>query len=153
MSIIPRSEPVGLAEGDVIKSFSETEEGEFKVITITPNEPTAVTKIQSFKIVDGNGLERTISLVLRVPWDFSDYIFQEGKNNEPQGSDSQNISSSAGDAFTFYFNLPDGIPESVFPLQFKIEANPQCIENNPIGTLAVSTGESSLPRELRQSPI
>lgn len=133
---------VGLAEGDVIKSFSETEEGEFKVITITPNEPTAVTKIQSFKIVDGNGLERTISLVLRVPWDFSDYIFQEGKNNEPQGSDSQNISSSAGGAFTFYFNLPDGIPESVFPLQFKIEANPQCIENNPIGTLAVSTGES-----------
>lgn len=61
---------VGLAEGDVIKSFSETEEGEFKVITITPNEPTAVTKIQSFKIVDGNGLERTISLVLRVPWIF-----------------------------------------------------------------------------------
>lgn len=128
--------------GEVVASYTEGTEGDFLSITITPVEPDNVTKTEYIRITDNNGLERIITLVSHLPWNFSSFIFQNGTANEPTGSSSQNVSANPGSAFTFYFNLPDGIPEGVFPLEFQIEAEKQDIENNPIGTLSVKTGFS-----------
>lgn len=129
-------------QGDVVASYSEGTDGDFLSITITPKAPTPTNQLEYIRITDGQGLERIITLVSHLPWNFSNFIFQNGTANEPTVSSSQNVSTSPGSAFTFYFNLPDGIPEGVFPLEFQIEADKQDIENNPIGTLSVKTGFS-----------
>lgn len=129
-------------QGEVVASCSEGTDGDFLSITITPKEPNNINKTEYIRITDNNGLERIITLVSHLPWNFSNFIFQNGTANEPTVSSSQNVSTSPGSAFTFYFNLPDGIPEGVFPLEFQIEADKQDIENNPIGTLSVKTGFS-----------
>lgn len=129
-------------QGEVVASYSEGTDGDFLSITITPKEPNNINKTEYIRITDNNGLERIITLVSHLPWNFSNFIFQNGTANEPTVSSSQNVSTSPGSAFTFYFNLPDGIPEGVFPLEFQIEADKQDIENNPIGTLTVKTDMS-----------
>lgn len=129
-------------EGDVVAGYSESTEGDHRIITITPKTPSNIAREEYIRITDGKGLERIVSLVLRLPWDFSGSLFQGGILNEPTVSSSENVSTAPGTPFTLYFNLPDGIPESVFPLRFQIEADNQDIENNPVGTLLVSTGPS-----------
>ena len=134
----------GLKTGDVIKSYTEGTDGVWKTITITPKQPLddGRSLTQQFTITDNKGLGRVITLVLNKPWDFSGFLTQPGIKNLPDGTASQNISTAAGQQLTLYFNLPDGIPEAVFPLQFTIEADRQDIENNKIGTLVVKTGPS-----------
>ena len=129
-------------QGEVVASYSEDTEGDFLSITITPKEPDNITKQEYIRITDNNGLERIITLVSHLPWNFSNYIFQKGIYNVPTVAASENIPSTPGAEFTLYFRLPDGIPEGVFPLEFQIEADKQDIENNPIGTLSVKTGFS-----------
>lgn len=128
--------------GEVVASYSEDKTGDFYSITITPKNPTPANKMEYIRITDGQGLERIITLLLRNPWNFSDFLFQNGIQNAPTVSTSQNVSTSPGEQFTMYFRLPDGIPQEVFPLTFQIEADKQDIENNPIGTLSVNTGFS-----------
>lgn len=129
-------------QGEVVASYSEDTEGDFLSITITPKEPDNITKTEYIRITDNNGLERIITLVSHLPWNFSNFIFQKGIYNVPTISASENIPSTPGAEFTLYFRLPDGIPEEVFPLSFQIEADRQDIENNPIGTLSVKTDMS-----------
>ncbi len=148
--------PVGLEKGAVIKDFSVAEAytDENKVnwmrIKIKTNPPTSVTKTQSFSIVDKDGLGRTINLILRKPWQYSPIIVNgvsysatiaTGHDDSYQGP-PQVISADAGQELTVYFNLPDGLPEAMFPLDFQLEAKNQGIENNKIGTLTVATGPS-----------
>lgn len=128
--------------GEVVQSYTENTNGDFWSITITPKTPGPVTQQEFIRITDKQGLERIVSLVSHLPWNFSNFLFQNGTLNEPTVAASQNVSTSPGSAFTLYFNLPDGIPEEVFPLQFQIEADKQDIENNPIGTLTVKTDMS-----------
>lgn len=143
---------IGLSNGPVISSYEEldgeTADG-MKTIRITPNNPTADTKTQSFTIVDGEGLGRTINLVLRTPWAFADenrkIIVQSGSANKPTGNSNTTIGSNTGDDLTVYFCLPSAMPESVFPLQVRLQSLKQDIENNPIGTLVVSYGNSLFP--------
>ncbi len=138
----------GLKTGSVINSYTQTtytdESGtEWVAIKITPNEPTAQYQSQSFTVFDGNGLGRTINLVLHTPWTMSNGNVYAGSYNQRPGTITQNVVSNAsGQDFTVYFDLPDGLGEEMFPLQFQLEANPQDMENNPIGTLVVSTGPS-----------
>lgn len=140
----------GLEAGAVVKSFTEPVEFtdaqgvSWMAVTITPNAPSATNRTQSFTVVDGNGLGRTISLVLHNPWNYSTADVYPGTNNTrpATGTGMGTAGSAAGDALTVYFDLPDGLPEEMFPLRFQLEANPQNIENNPIGTLVVYTGPS-----------
>ena len=147
---------VGLAAGPVIKSFTEPEVfrdangTEWMKISIIPNDPTVDVKTQNFTIVDGNGLGRTISLVLRLPWQYSPIVVNgtdysatiaKGHDDLYQGA-PEVISAAAGEELTVYFNLPDGLPESMFPLDFQLEAKNQGVENNKMGTLLVHTGPS-----------
>lgn len=132
----------GIGTGEVIKSYTENIDGDWKTVTIYPNGPTAVSKTQSFLVTDGQGLGRVITLVLNLPWNITNMVTLPGIANEPSQTTSLPVSTDAGKELTVYFNLPDGIPEAVFPLSFKLEADKQDIENNPIGTLVVSTGAS-----------
>lgn len=137
-----------LSEGAVVKSISETSTFtdangvEWKAITITPNTPTADIKEQSFTVVDPNGLGREISMVLHTPWDISNANEYPGHDNERPATGQGTAPSQAQGELTVYFDLPDGLAESMFPLQFRLEANPQNVENNPIGTMVVFTGPS-----------
>lgn len=128
-------------------------------LTIKTNDPDDYqTKEQTVTIVDGNGLGRTVTLILHKPWKYG--IIQKGGFTKTYtatvrtGShnyygeaiypttDSPQISNQTNQAMTVYFNLPDGLPDSIFPLEFTLEAKKQGLENNKIGTLLVTSGTS-----------
>lgn len=149
-----------LAPGPVIKEFAtpETWTDSYGVswmkIIITCNNPDDRVKTQSFSIVDGAGLGRTINLVLRNPWKYSRLKNQDGTQSgyyatvAPGTADlyetpePKNISNEPGQPLTVFFDLPDGLPETMFPLQFQLEPKYQGIENDKIGNLVVHTGPS-----------
>ncbi|MDE6556460.1 MAG: hypothetical protein K2K55_05795, partial [Duncaniella sp.] len=159
---------VGLERGAVIADFQTTtyrdEAGaDWVEIDITPNPPTSVVQTQDFTIVDDYGLGRTIHLILRKPWQYAPLKNKDGSDSKWQASvapgisnsfpftesittpDPQPISTEIQQPLTVYFNLPDGLPESMFPLEFTLEALYQGIENNKIGTLVVTSGPSMFP--------
>lgn len=147
----------GLVPGAVIKQVLPTKTvkdasgAEWLEIDILPNAPGDITATQDFSIVDQEeGLGRTIHLILRKPWQYAPIVVDgtsysatiaRGAENLYQGA-PQNISNAAGAELTVYFNLPDGLPDTMFPLEFKLEALKQGIENNKIGDMVVSTGPS-----------
>lgn len=135
----------GLVPGDVIASVDSVTNNQSKTYTITPKvlAETESEKTQTFKVFDGNGIGREITLVLTRPYQFSNVIVRKGTNDSNLGyTTSENIGTGAGDEFTLYFNLPAGMPEAIFPLTFQIESQNQIMENNQIGTLSVNTGPS-----------
>lgn len=148
---------IGLESGAVIKSVSAPETfkdaggANWVLYKITPNAPSGDVKTQDVTIVDGNGLGRTIHLILRLPWNYAPLAegstalatVKNGSDNTYSTVAPDNVSASAGQAFTVYFNLPDGLPESMFPLNFQIESKNQDMENNKTNSnLVVSTGPS-----------
>lgn len=161
--------PIDLKAGPVIQSYDDTQTytdasgAKWKKIVITPNTPTNTVKTQDFTIVDGNGLGRTIHLILRDPWHYAPLKNADGTDSKwiasvaPGSSnlfpftetittpDPQPISAQTQQPLTVYFNLPDGLPETMFPLDFYLEAKYQGIENNKIGTLVVTSGPSLFP--------
>lgn len=152
---------IGLVPGDVIRSVAQPEKytddsgAEWVLYKIYPRTPTPDVKTQEFTVVDGNGLGRTIHLIMRSPWQYAPvYKGEDGKNyyaTVANGSDNmydtanpqpETISSESGQPLTVYFNLPDGLPEAMFPLEFTLESKHQWIENNKIGTLVVTSDKS-----------
>lgn len=116
-----------------------------KVKTNTPDPRETFT--QTITIVDRKGLGRTITLISHQPWQYSPIgtstaIIQPGENNWYVNPISQNFSNAAGAKMTVYFDLPDGLPDSMFPLDFTLEAKYQGLENNKIGTMSVTYGPS-----------
>lgn len=124
-------------------------------ISIPHNRPTSVMRTQTIIIVNEEGLGRTINLLLRTPWQYAPIVDENtgiryyatiapGEDDSYDGSDPapKPIGSEAGLPLTVYFNLPSGLPSSIFPLDFQIESENQWIENNKIGTLVVTTGPS-----------
>lgn len=160
---------VGLEPGgEVVKSYSEEKYrdnagAEWVLLKIYPQTPTNIVKTQDFSIVDGNGLGRVIHLVLRQPWEYASIgtvdghpvyaTVSPGAKNEYTQIAPMDISNRDGAELTVFFNLPDGLPESMFPLEFKLEALKQGIENDKIGTLTVSTGPSLFPEKEGQIVI
>lgn len=122
---------------------------------IYPKAPDNDVKTQNITIINTNdGLGRTIRLTLRNPWQYAPlyeggssyltvkrgsaniYSFDEGT------AAPEDISNEPKKELTVYFNLPNGLPESMFPLKFTLEAEKQGIENNKKGTLVVNYGPS-----------
>lgn len=144
----------GLNAGDVIASVTDPEvytdaDGVVwvkRVITPKPI-PEAGTREQSFYVVDADGLGREIRLVAHVPYDYSDIeVYPGSENDRPTSAAGQGtVSPLSGQPFTVYFNLPAGMPEAMFPLTFILESNRQNMENNPIGTLVVTSGQTGFP--------
>lgn len=153
---------VGLHEGPVIKevvndnpeAYTDGNGVNWMKISLKINDPTSVVKTQSITIVDVEGLGRTINLVLRNPWRYARLKDSNGNESQyfatiaPNTSNlyttpvPQNVSCNTGEPLTVFFDLPDGLPEAMFPLDFQLESQYQGIENDKVGNLVVVTGPS-----------
>lgn len=146
--------------GPVIKSvspatpYTDSQGVNWMKIILTCNNPDDIVKTQSFSIVDGTGLGRTINLVLRKPWSYDRLKYANGVESDyfatvaPVTANTyttpvpQNISAQNGEPVTLFFDLPDGLPETMFPLYFQLEPKYQGLENDKVGNMVVSTGPS-----------
>lgn len=122
----------------------------WKAITIKPNKPTAQLKEQQFIIYKPFGLSRTITLISKTSWNIIEPVTYAGQwdmgDRRPDIEKYPQIRGavgSQGDAnLTIYFELPDGLPEAMFPLEFTYEADRQNIQNAYIGNAVVISGPS-----------
>lgn len=161
---------LGLTNGDVIKSFKKLEPGDENydankvTYHIEFNDPSDELKIQTFTLYSypenpsGTiGLSRKITLVLRNKWEFLEMDTFPGlwddDNQFPDWNDyveddgSKYIGSKKGDPLTIFFELPEGLPQAIFPLTFVFESDRQNIENSGINgaNAVVRTGPSLFP--------
>ena len=137
-------------------------------------EPTEELKEQKFVVYtppqtfsDGTssvGLSRIINLVVRVPWDYERVRIYPGEWNGnyqkfpdwrpsegaaiPTDEGEIYIGPNQGDAFVLFFELPSGLPQSMFPMEFIIESDRQNIENAGVDNSIVRNGESLFKDDL-----
>lgn len=143
----------GEAIGNITYGTTNDAEG-WRTVTITTPEPTTTRKSQEFIVYNPNtGLGRTITIIVRTPWLYTDAGVWGGNYNYYQqfidnvtareawnGYVSSN--SEIGQPLTVRFHIDDNIPEAMFPLTFTFESNRQNIENNKVGNLLVEYGSS-----------
>ena len=150
----------------------------WNTIHIEFNAPSNVLKQQTFTIFskpdyenDGTlpetntmGLSRTINLILREPWDFvrmetfpgqwnDDEAWPDYDPDAPDGLGTTDdglyfVGAKKGDPLTIFFELPAGLPQAIFPLDFTFESDRQNIENAGAGTAVVQSGPSLFPNVL-----
>lgn len=99
-------------------STTNVENEGYSSVTIYPNTPGESPIIQSLTLYAG-GLQRTVTYTLQPYFRF---------NNVTTTSISG--TPNIGSKFEFKFNLPDGMDQSLFPMTFIVEANPQTIYPN-----------------------
>lgn len=143
---------LGLVAGDVIESITPVtapaDSTDWVFYDIVTKIPTDETRTQSFTIVNPEtGLGRKINLVLRTPWEISGNSVYAGNYNVPADFPETDtflskVSDLAGQPLTVFFTIPNDLPQEIFPLSFELEADRQNIENNPVGTLVVTSGPS-----------
>lgn len=166
---------IGISRGDVIKEYTvDTSDGDgWSTIHIEFNDPSDDLKLQSFTIFtkpvyeeDGSlpdtntmGLSRTINFVLRNPWEFvrmetfPGHISDDDSwpDYDPDSKLADNpdvnyhIGKDIGAPLTIFYELPDGLPEAIFPLELSFESDRQNIENAGVGTAVVQFGPSLFP--------
>lgn len=150
---------VNLEKGDVIENVKYTDENDddgWRSVILDCKGADQITKTQSFTIVNDNGLGRTINLILHRKWDLS-YVYElpgtlenwtvsdlDNAGIKPsENSGSARVPDGIGQDLTIFFDIPDNLQEVMFPLVFTLEADRQNIENNPIGSLVVTSGTST----------
>lgn len=174
---------IGISTGSVVKSFgsnaddyndgkstdvTERNGSEWKQLMICAKDPTDEVQIQTFTIyttpadagtnsdgLSGIGLNRTITLVLRNPWDYIRLETFPGQwdddskwpDYDPDDSPTDPnvnyfVGSEKGAPLTVFWELPAGLPEAMFPLEFQIESDRQNIENAGAGNAVVKSGPS-----------
>ena len=111
------------------------------------------------------GLSRTINLILREPWDFVRMETFPGQWNDdeawpdydpdapggpgtPDNDARHYVDAEKGAPLTIFFELPAGLPQAIFPLDFTFESDRQNIENAGAGTAVVQSGPSLFPNVL-----
>lgn len=133
----------------------------WKSINIDIQNPTDELKQESFivfsKPVNGGtqGLSRKINLILRNPWDFLRVAVYPGQwdddsqfpDFDPDKDEYGNpyVGAEQGAKLTLFMELPAGLPEAMFPLDFTIESDRQNIQNDGAGNAAVEKGQSLWP--------
>ncbi len=139
---------IGLEPGDVIDKVEYTNvngANGWRDVKIYCKAAGTETKTQTFTIVKKSGLGRQINLVLHRKWDLT-YVreYPDVLENWDSTTPGLGTASWEGDKdLTIFFDLPDNLQESMFPLVFTLEADHQNIENNPLGMLVVTYGTSS----------
>ena len=122
-------------------------------VVITPNTPTDEQKVQMVTLYRPKGLSRTITLYLQTRRNADKVYVYPGRwdhrenNALNSGSgltteDEGKVSEKAGANLTIFFELEQGLPKAMFPLEFVIESNRQNIENDKNGTIVVQSGPS-----------
>ncbi len=138
---------IGLEPGDVIdrveKSTSDDANG-WRNMKIYVKGATTETKTQTFTIVKPSGLGRKVTLILHRKWTLENVREYAGLlENWNSATPDEGIASGKGDQdLTIFFDIPDNLQESMFPLVFTLESDHQNIENNPLGMLVVTYGPS-----------
>ena len=167
------TEGIGIAEGVVVLSYEQATEvtderngTKWQSVKIQANDPTDELKQQTFTIYSPPGdpengtvgLSRTINLILRNPWNFVRMETFPGLwDNDKEWPDydpdyapddedvNYYVGAQKGAPLTVFFELPAGLPEAMFPLDFQIESDRQNIENAGVGNAVVQTGPSLFP--------
>lgn len=123
-------------------------------VTIQVKNPTMDRKASEFIAYNPNtGLGRTISIISRVPWEYSNagvwggnYNFYDqflNSKERPIWEGKVSNSTTIGQPLTVRFHIEDNIPEALFPLIFTFESDLQNIENNKTdGNASVVSGPS-----------
>lgn len=148
--------------------ITERDGSEWRNVMIKANDPSDELQIQTFTIYTepanagtasdgqtGIGLSRTVNLVLRNPWNFIRMeVFPGHWTDDSQWPDydpddapsdpdvNYYVGSAIGAPLTIFWELPAGLPEAMFPLQFQIESDRQNIENAGVGNAVVQSGPS-----------
>ena len=148
-------------DGDVIEKIEETivdtdaaEDGkdDWNLYTVTGKapDPDGLLKQQTVYVYRGQkedgtyGLYREIIFMTHLPWSFVhidtfpglwmslDDMPEWGWSNE-----FREIGQSKGSPLTLFFELPAGLPQALFPLEFVIESDRQNIQNAYAGNSVV----------------
>ncbi len=129
--------------------YDATQYAGYQFYRLTTKAIGTSSETGTFTIINkATGLGRRISIVVSQPFEITRNRLFAGNYNVPdqfpynRQSWENHVECAIGSPFTIFFTLDDNLPEAIFPLVFDIEANPQNIENNPIGTLVVSEGKS-----------
>lgn len=154
---------------DIIRSWNNPEPVKDEVntsitwqnINIQFQEPSEELKQESFIVFSPpqnggtQGLSRKINLILRNPWDFIRVAVYPGQWNDdtqfpdfdPETDENGNpyVGAEQGAKLTLFMELPAGLPEAMFPLDFTIESDRQNIQNDGAGNAAVEMGQSLFP--------
>jgi len=132
-----------------VTAFGENDADGWCWCDITTNAPTTETRTQSFTLIDKTGkLARTINIVVREPWEITRNVAYAGTYNLPKDFPNEfperrhKAAVGEGAEVTVFFTIPENLPQAIFPLQFVLESDLQNVENNPIGTLFVTSGKS-----------
>lgn len=137
---------VGLEPGPVIQSVGSNKGVDgMRQIDMVIRPATDETKMQSFTVVKpSSGLGRTITLILHSKWNFANMCtFPSYTKVWGESAEMDSIRNGQGDPFTLFFDIPNSISESVFPLDIVIESKEQVVENQPgSGFMDVQSGES-----------
>lgn len=143
----------GEAVAAIVKGTADDADG-WRTVTITTVVPDAARKMQEFIVYNPEtGLGRTISVIVRTPWLYTNagvwggnynYYQQFIDNVKAREEWNGYVSSDTeiGQPLTVRFHIDDNIPEAMFPLTFTFESNRQNIENNKVGNLLVNYGPS-----------
>ena len=120
--------------GEVIQSaeISLDSDGWYSLDVSTKGVPTDSRRLeQNIRIYysDAAGLGRTVTFMLRKPWDFSDVV-------------ASSPSSAIGGQFSIDLDLPSGLSQTQFPLIITFESDKQNIYALNGTPLSVATGKS-----------
>lgn len=160
-----RIEPI-VDKGTAILSYengTSDDESGWRSLTITTAEPAGEQKTGEIVLYDKEtGLGRTITVIVRSPFKYSDLSVWGGNYNyyaQFNAKDADGIfyrqgwdgrvsnSTDLNQPLTVRFKIEDNIDESMFPLEFTFESSRQNIQNNYIGNQQVKTGESYFNNE------
>lgn len=149
---------VGLEPGPVIKSveYSKTNDKDnWRTVYITCRKAEMETVTQEFSIVNHNGLGRTIEMTLHEKWELKELREYGGQYiNWNSSTPNRGIAGpNDKDPLTIFFDLPNDLPETVFPITFLIESDLQNIDNDPLGNMGVTDGPSFFDRFKDQTHI
>ena len=146
--------------GDVAEIIKVEDEGTglnaWKVYTIQGKIPTEALRQQDLYIYRGAkddgtyGLYRVITFFAQEPWRFKNIDtfpgLWEDVNDMPPwdwSNDKREIGQFAGAPLTLFFELPAGLPQALFPLEFVIESDRQNIQNAYQGNAVVRSVSAS----------
>lgn len=173
---IVKPDLIGVPSGKTADEY-----GEWCGATITINNPTDEVKQKTVRLYysDNSGnvnvrLSRDVTFVMRKRWEFVNnpvkpedmavevypgaYSFENGVNppyetlkemreNIPSGY----VGSQVGAQLTVMFELPEDLPQSIFPLDFTIGFDRQNVENAYVGNATVVTGNSMFEDEFNDN--
>lgn len=118
-------------------------------VTFDERNPTQVTLYIYRGKKDDNGnlglyREITLTLIKEFKYDYIDTFagLWEDYEDAPWNFDNdavREVGQGIDAPLTLFFQLPQGLPEAIFPLDFTIESDRQNIQNAYVGTAAVKT--------------